>query len=108
MLVNSVLYWYVPLIFGLYGLTARRITKTINEENESTISHIFHGGDALMITLLVILMILGGVIGILLFFIPLLIFKPKSNAFDLKVAFVGTLIWLVLLFAFFVVLWPSL
>lgn len=108
MLINSVLYWYVPLIFGLYGITAQRISNTIDENNNNTISHLFSGKDTLMITLTIILIVLGGIVGILLFFIPLLIFKPKTDGFDIKVAVIGTVIWLIFLYGFFILLWPSL
>ena len=107
-LVNSVLYWYVPFIFGLYGLTAHRIAKTIGEENNNTIKHLFSGDDPLMIPLTVMLFLIGGIIGIIFFFLPLSIFKVKQDNFDLYVASTATIIFLVLLFAFFVLLWPSL
>jgi hypothetical protein len=108
MLVNSVLYWYVPVIFGLYGLTALRISKTIDVSSDSTIKHLFSWEDSLMNVLLIALFILGGLVGILLFFIPLAIFKPKSRNFDIYVSILGSVVWLVILFAFFVILWPSL
>lgn len=107
MLVNCVLYWYAPLIFGLYGLTARRIHSTIGDSENTAIQHLF-SGDTFMIVLAIILMLIGGIIGILMFFLPLLIFKPKTENFDLNVAISGTIIWLIFLYVFFLVLWPSL
>lgn len=107
-LVNSVLYWYVPLIFGLYGITALRISKTIHDSDTSAVKHLFSGKDSLMTVLAVVLLILGGLIGILLFFIPLTIFAVRSKHFDISVASVGLFMWLGLLVFFFEVLWPSL
>lgn len=107
-LVNSVLYWYVPLIFGLYGITALRISKTIDDSTTSSVKHLFSGKDRLMTFLAVVLLILGGIIGIFLFFLPLVLFKAKTSYFDIAVAVFGTALWLIGLFAFFVLLWPSL
>lgn len=107
-LIEVVLYWYTPLIFGLYGLTAKRIQKTIGEENNNALSHLFSGNDPMMLPMAMVLFILGGAIGLVLFFLPLSLFKVKQSQFDVYVAFTATLIFLVLLGLFFVVLWPSL
>ena len=107
-LVNSVLYWYVPLIFGLYGITALHINKTISEDSKSAVGHLFSGKDTLMTVFAVILLLLSGLIGILLFFVPLSIFKVRSKNFDISVASFGLVMWLGLLVFFFQILWPSL
>ena len=107
-LLEVVLYWYTPLVFGLYGLVALRIKKTITEGHNNTVQHLFSGDDPLMIPFCVILFILGGAIGALLFFIPLSIFKVKEENFDVYVAVSATFIFLGLLWFFFVALWPSL
>lgn len=107
-LINSVLYWYVPLIFGLYGFTAIRIKTTIDASNQSTIKHFFSWKDNVLTIFAIILLILGGFIGIVLFFLPLIIFKVKSDYFDIKVSIFGTLLWLVTLYVFFEAIWPSL
>ncbi len=108
MLVDAVLYWYVPLIFGLYGLTGLRINKTIDADNNNALQHLFHGGDRIIITLALSITVLGGIIGVILFFIPLIIFNAKSSNFDIYVAAFGTIIWLIFLYTFFILLWPSL
>ena len=106
-LVNSVLYWYIPVIFGIYGIMALRIKTKIGNEETHVIKYLFSGRDVVL-TVLAILLAITGVLGILLLFIPLAIFKLKSDHYDFSVAFVGTLICLVLLWLFFNVLWPSL
>jgi len=108
MLINSVLYWYMPLTFGLYGLAARRISSTIEDSSQSAMGHLFSGKDNLMTVLGVIILIMGGLIGILLFYLPLIMFKVRKKGFDFLVALTGTVFWLVILFFILVVLWPSL
>ena len=107
-LVEVVLYWYSPLAFGLYGLVALRISKTIGEENNSAIKHLFSGDDHLMLPLTVLLFALSGIIGALFFFIPLSIFKVKRDNFDIYVASFGTIFFIGLLFLFIVGIFPSL
>jgi hypothetical protein len=107
-LVNSVLYWYVPLTFGLYGLAALRVKKTADENTKSALGHIFSGKDVGLTILGVLLIVLSGVVGFLLFIIPMVLFKVKFKGFDLIVAVTGSLLWLAGLFVFFQVLWPSL
>jgi hypothetical protein len=107
-LVNSVLYWYVPLTFGLYGLAALRVKKTADENTKSALGHIFSGKDVGLTILGVLLIVLSGVVGFLLFIIPMVLFKVKYKGFDLMVAITGSLLWLAGLFVFFQVLWPSL
>lgn len=108
-LVNSVLYWYVPLTFGLYGLAAWKVKKSAGEDfSGSALKHIFSGKDIGLTVLGVLLIVLSGVIGFLLFIIPMSIFKIKSKVYDLSVAVVGAMLWLAGLFVFFQVLWPSL
>lgn len=107
-LVNYVLYWYVPLTFGLYGLAAYKVKKTADENTKSALGHIFSGKDVGLTVLGILLIVISGVIGFLLFIIPLAIFKIKSKAYDLSVAILGSALWLVGLYVFFQVLWPSL
>ena len=106
-LVNSVLYWYIPTIFGLYGLAANRIKSGI-EVDVSAISHVIKGADKKLSILAIILAAISGVAGIIFFFLPLAILKPQSTAYELKVALTGVVFWLVGLFIFFVAIWPSL
>lgn len=108
MLINSVLYWYMPLTFGLYGLAASRISSTIDDSSQSSLKHLFSGKDVLMTVLAVVILIMGGLIGILLFYLPLVMFKVRTKGFDFFVALTGTLFWLVVLFVILVVLWPAL
>jgi hypothetical protein len=106
-LVDSILYWYVPLIFGVYGLMALRIKSKMGDEEISPIKFLFTGKDTLLL-ILVILIGCGGLLGLLLLLIPLAFFKVSSFNFDLKVALVGTGILVLLLYVFFKVLWPAL
>jgi hypothetical protein len=107
-LVNSVLYWYVPLTFGLYGLAANLVKKTADGESGNALKFIFSGKNAGLTVLGVLLIVMSGVVGFLLFMIPLAIFKMKSKVYDLSVAILGSGLWLVGLYFFFQVLWPSL
>ena len=106
-LVNNVLYWYFPLIFGLFGLMALRLQKRLDPDT-SAIKFIFSGKDQSLTVWAIILLIATGVIGTILFFIPLSLIKPKMKSYDVYVALAGTLIWIFALWVFFVVLWPSL
>lgn len=107
-LLEVVLYWYAPLAFGLYGLMAQRISKTISEENNNALKHLFSGDDPIMLPLSVLLFALSGIIGAVFFFIPLSIFKVKQENFDLYVAAFGTIFFIVLLYFFIVAIFPSL
>ena len=107
-LVEVVLYWYSPLAFGLYGLIALRISKTIGEENDSAIKHLFSGDDPIMLPLTILLFALSGVIGAIFFFVPLAIFKVKRDHFDIYVASFGTIFFIGLLYVFIVGIFPSL
>lgn len=107
-LLNSVLYWYTPFVFGLYGLSAIRVKKNMRNQSQSVVEHLFSGKDTLVTVWLILLAIANGLIGLFFYILPLSIFKANNNNFDLKVAFTGTLIWIVLLFGFLVFLFPSL
>jgi len=106
-LVNSVLYWYAPLIFGIYGIIALRIKSKMGDTAMSPLKFIFSGKDGLLLAL-VILIGCGGLLGLILLLIPLSLFKANAPNFDLKVALLGTGLCIVLLWLFFKVLWPAL
>ena len=106
-LVNSVLYWYVPLIFGIYGIIAARIKSKITDPEMSAVKYLFSGRDGLLL-FLIIFIGCGGLLGLILLLIPLAIFKVSTPQFDLKVALLGTLLCMGLLWLFFQVLWPAL
>ena len=106
-LVNSVLYWYVPLIFGIYGIIALRIKNKMGDEHMSPLKFIFSGKDGLLLALM-ILIGCGGLLGFVLLLIPLSIFKTSAPNFDFKVALLGTGLCVALLWLFFKVLWPAL
>lgn len=108
MLVNSVLYWYVPFVFGIYGLMGLRIKGRMPPDQSNVLAYSFSGKDSFLLLTMVLLMALSGFIGFVLFVIPVAIFKVHSKHFDIYVAVVGTLLWLLLLWLFFNVLWPSL
>ncbi len=106
-LVNNVLYWYVPIIFGLFGLFALRLKRSIGEET-SAIKYMFSGKHQSITVWSIILLVATGIVGVILFFIPLSLIKPNTKSYDVYVAAAGTLIWLAALWFFFVALWPSL
>ncbi len=106
-LVNSVLYWYVPLAFGLYGLIALRIKNRMPETYKNVLPYVFSGKDPLLLILMILLGV-SGLIGLLVLLLPLLLFKVKNPVYDFSVALVGSVLLLLLLLLFFKVLWPSL
>ena len=106
-LVNSILYWYLPLAFGLYGLIALRITNRMPDPKKSVLIYIFSGMDPLLL-ILVILLGISGLLGLLVLLVPLVIFKAYQPAYHLKVAVFGSGLLFLLLLLFFKVLWPSL
>lgn len=106
-LINSVLYWYVPLIFGVYGIIALRIKNRMGDSRMSPLKFIFSGKDGLLLALM-ILIGCGGLLGFVLLLIPLSIFKTSAPNFDFKVALLGTGLCVALLWLFFKVLWPAL
>lgn len=106
-LVDSVLYWYVPLIFGIYGIMALRIKNKMGDSAMSPIKYIFSGKDGLLLALM-LLIGCGGLLGLILLLIPLSLFKANTPNFDFKVALLGTGLCVALLWLFFKVLWPAL
>ena len=93
-LLQATLFWYLPLVFGIYGRTATKIKQSMDR------------GVSLQKQLATTSLIVRftGPLG-LAFFFPFF-FVSKGSA--LKVAVVGTVVWLVLLEIFFVGIWPSL
>ena len=93
-LLQATLFWYLPLVFGIYGRAATKIKQSMDR------------GVSLQKQLAKASLIgrFTGLFG-LVFFFPFF-FVSKSSA--LKVAVVGTVVWLVLLEIFFVGIWPSL
>ena len=79
-LVNSVLYWYVPLIFGVYGIIASRIKSKMGDSEMSPIKYLFSGKDGLLL-LLIILIGCGGLLGLLLLLIPLALIQDHYPQF---------------------------
>ena len=106
-LMDAVLYWYIPLIFGIYGLLAMRIKAYIGDAETNVIKHTFSGKDPLLLVLAIVLLLFA-LLGLIVFLIPLALFDIKKPNFDLKIALTGTVIWLILLYLFFQVLWPAL
>lgn len=106
-LVNSVSYWYVPLIFGIYGIIALRIKNKMGDNQISPLKFIVSGKDRLLLALIVLIGC-GGLLGFLLLLIPLSIFKTHAPNYDFKVALMGTGLCVVLLWVFFQVMWPAL
>ena len=105
-LINNVLYWYIPVTFGLYALAATSVKGGV-KEGASALSYILKGPSAAHYYLRV-LIVLGGIVGIIFFLIPLKVIATGSKNYAFNVAVFGTVLWLVGLFFFFVVLWPSL
>lgn len=106
-LINKVLYWYTPLIFGIFGLTALRLKKRMGPDS-SAIKFMFSGNDMGLTVWSIVLAIATGLVGLILFLIPLSLIQPKTNSYDVYMALAGTIVWLLALWAFFVLLWPSL
>lgn len=121
-LVNSVLYWYVPLLYGVYGLTAiywkKHHEKKVEQENKSSLFTPEEKQQMVRQTAIRIpahiqlvglgFVILTGVIGAVFMMIPLSIFNKKGENYDILVSSVGTLMCMAGLAFFFVAIWPSL
>ncbi len=108
MLIEVVLFWYVPIIFGLYGIVALRIKKKIGNSDKDIISYILSFKDLFVSIHIIIIAILGGGIGLLFFLLQFLIFKPNLKNFDIHIAVSGTITWLAILFVFFALVWSHL
>ena len=108
MLVNSVLFWYVPITFGLYGTAALKIKNLAISENGNAVQLMFSGKNVGLTILGLFLVIYTGFVGIFLFIAPLLAYRIKWKAYDFLVALTGSLIWLAGLWAFFFFLWDAL
>ena len=93
-LVQATLLWYLPLVFGIYGRTATKLNYALNRGIEIK-KQLFRVSLLVRYT---------GMIGITFFF-PFLVCRKGP---PVKIALVGSAIWLVLLELFFLVLWPSL
>lgn len=106
-LLEAVLFWYIPLAFGLYGIIALRIKSRIPAETKNSLTHIFSGKDVLLLVLVLALLVFG-VIGFAVLLLPVLVFNPKKSRYDLSVSILGVLILLILLWLFLVVIWPAL
>jgi hypothetical protein len=107
-LVNSIILWYAPIIFGLYGLASLRIKTSADETDTMALKHMFFGKDNGLLLFGIILILISGVVGFLLFAIPVSIYKLNNKRFDVYVAITGSLVWLILLVLFFLIIWPSL
>lgn len=108
MLVNSVLYWYVPLTFGLYGIAAFKVKKLAETQQGNAVQLMFSGKNIGLTILGLFIVLYTGIIGVFLFIVPLLTVKIKSKAYDFFVALIGATIWLLGLWAFFFFLWELL
>ena len=106
-LLEVVLYWYVPLAFGLYGLVALRIKNRIPKDSKNVLSYIFSAKDPLLLIIIILLGIMG-LLGLAVLLLPLVIFDPRKQRYDISVSILGALILIILLWLFIVVLWPAL
>jgi hypothetical protein len=93
-LIQATLLWYLPLVFGIYGRTATKLNHARNR-GISIKKQLFGVSHLVRYT---------GMIG-MTFFFPFLVCRKGP---PVKIALVGSAIWLVLLEVFFVVIWPSL
>ena len=93
-LLQATLFWYLPLVFGIYGRTATKIKQSM-DRGVSLQKQLAKASLIVRFT---------GLLGVVFFFPFFFVWKGSS----LKVAVVGTVVWLVLLEIFFVGIWPSL
>lgn len=107
-LIFSLMFWYIPLTFGLYGLAAYKVKELSENNKTSALKLVFSGKDVSLTIIGVVILFVTGFIGVFLFVLPLSIIKVKSKAYHVYVALLGSVIWLVVMGAFFVVLWDSL
>ncbi|PLX09803.1 MAG: hypothetical protein C0596_00530 [Marinilabiliales bacterium] len=107
-LIDTVLYWYVPLTFGLYGIVAYLVRKTASNNQARAIQLMFSGKNVGLTVLSVFLLAYTGLVGFLVFIIPLSVIKLSSKMYDFLSALIGTTIWIGGLWAFFYFFWASL
>ncbi len=106
-LVQYVLVWYVPFVFGAYGLLSLRIKKNYTGDSNA-LNYIFSGKDSGLLMIFAITLMISGVLGGVFLAIPMLLIKPKHRYFDLLIAIIATLIWVFFLAVFFFLLWDAL
>lgn len=93
-LVQATLYWYTPLIFGIYGRTAVQLR------------HLLPQGLSLQRTLHQISFVFRiSPLFNLVFFFPFFFFSSDK---PIKIALMGSALWLGMLGLFFYGIWPSL
>lgn len=93
-LLNSVLFWFFPLVFGLYGFAAEKLAS-LEQSNANEKRAVLVG------------QVLGksfGLIGVAIL-LPFFFVKNKSSV---VVALAGSLCWLILLAIFILAIFPSL
>jgi hypothetical protein len=93
-LIQATLLWYLPFVFGIYGRTATKLHYARNR-GLSIKKQLYLSSLIVRYT---------GIVGVTFFF-PFLVCRQGP---PIKIALVGSAIWLVLLELFFLVLWPSL
>ena len=93
-LIQATLLWYLPLVFGIYGRTATKLHYARNRG--ITMKKQLYTSS--------LLVRYTGIVGVTFFF-PFLVCRKGP---PVKIALVGSAIWLILLEVFFLILWPSL
>lgn len=107
-LVTYATAWYIPLIFGLYGLYAVHIQEKAGPEDTNALKFIFSGKDSGLLVITIGLAGISGVFGAIFFIIPLALIKPQFRFFPLFTALIATVFWVVLLAFFLLLIFPSL
>ena len=107
-LVAYATLWYIPLVFGLYGLYALQIQKKVSAEDTNALRFIFSGKDTNLLAITVGLIMLSGIFGAIFFLIPIAFIKPQNKYFHFFTAFLATLFWVLILGIFLIAVFPSL
>jgi len=107
-LVTYATTWYIPLIFGIYGLYAVRIQEKVEPEDTNALKFVFSGKDSGLLLATIGLAGISGVFGAIFFVIPLALIKPQFKFFHLITALIATVFWVLLLAFFLVVIFPGL
>ncbi len=107
-LVTYATTWYIPLIFGLYGLYALHIQKKAGPEDTHALKFIFSGKDSGLLLTTIGLIGISGIFGAIFFIIPLALLKPQLKVFHLFTALMATIFWVLVLAFFLIFIFPSL
>ncbi len=99
--------WYIPLIFGLYGLYSVYIQEKAGQDTNA-LTFVFSGKDSGLLIITLGLAGISGIFGAIFFIIPLAVIKPQFRFFHLFTALIATVFWVLILAFFLLAVFPGL